>query len=664
MKGDIMSIADPARNGKSYERALRNAHALTRMGVPVFAGRLDSDGNPDSGDKRWRGWQNKQPSHRAVDAWRPGEALCAVTGVVFDVLDWDPRNDPDERSWNRLVEALGDKAPFKFWEVRTPRGGSHIWVGRMDIGKHTGFLPGLDLQGGLPDGSGRGFVFLPPTERNGGVYRPTSLLKPYGDNHSVGGLRDFVLSCLDSSDLVGGSGANGTRRSSLDSLRSAVLSAEAGEQRGALLKLVHEYERLGTPREVIKDALRTLLRDVPVYDPRRPWLPARNPDKWINGLFHRSGRVIPDAEPGELDGLSGPIVLNGDRPISADDVAEEKIEWLNDPFLPFGCIVIMDGDPAQGKSVITTGMVARAASGLPVLPFGHPWDADTPIHCGMIGAEDDLGQAVVPRLLAAGYKQNRHVWFMGLKRDRKNRIEMLTFPNGTERVRSFINANGLRLLIIDPISAFIGEKIQTHNEASVRSALAPLTEIARDTGCCIVLVRHLNKDGSMKALYRGTGSIAFSAIARSGIICGTCPDGQFGLAQVKASYSELFPGVVRYSLAKTERAVTVEWGEVDAELTADDLVRGKTERKGPDPERQEMVREVLEPMFAEKDTWTEKECTRRINAAGIRASDKTIRKVTVDMGIRRVMKHSNRRGRGNLVGWIWTTRKPRVSDGS
>jgi hypothetical protein len=323
----------------------------------------------------------------------------------------------------------------------------------------------------------------------------------------------------------------------------------------------------------------------------------------------------------------------------------------------------MDGDPAQGKSVITTGMVARAASGMPVLPFGHPWEADTPIHCGMIGAEDDLGQAVKPRLIAAGYRSNRHVWFMGLKRDRKNRIEMLTFPNGTERVRSFINANGLRLLIIDPISAFIGEKIQTHNEASVRSALAPLTEIARDTGCCIVLVRHLNKDGSMKALYRGTGSIAFSAIARSGIICGTCPDGQFGLAQVKASYSELFAGVVRYSLVKTERAVTVEWGAVDAELTADDLVRGKTERKGPDPEAYNAIREVLDIMFREKETWTQTAAMKRLRAEGIASHERTIGKIRNQMGIDSRM--GSKRGKdGRIATWIWTTRKRLVSERS
>src|SRR5215468_9693430 len=121
-----------------------------------------------------------------------------------------------------------------------------------------------------------------------------------------------------------------------------------------------------------------------------------------------------------MDGIreAEPIRSGGASDISADDVEAEPIEWLNEPFLPFGCLVILDGDPGQGKSVITTGMVARAASGRVVLPFGVGADIG-PIPCGMIGAEDDISHAVVPRLLAAGYVRNRNVWFMGLKKDRK-----------------------------------------------------------------------------------------------------------------------------------------------------------------------------------------------------------------------------------------------------
>lgn len=344
---------------------------------------------------------------------------------------------------------------------------------------------------------------------------------------------------------------------------------------------------------------------------------------------------------------------------SADSMTEKEVDWLNKPFFPFGSLVIIDGDPGQGKSVITTGMVARSASGKPALPFGYT-TIHKPIHCGMIGAEDDIEQAVLGRLRVAGYVNNKHVWFMRLGKDEKGHIEQLTFPSGTDRVRKFITRRRLRLLIIDPISSFVGESIHTHNEASVRSALAPLAEIARATGCCIVLVRHLNKDGSMKALYRGTGSIAFSAIARSGIITGECEDGSFGLAQVKCSYAERFWGVVRYTVEQSDSdpgVAVVEWGERDYALTADDIAKGPGARKGPEPEVQEAIRKVLEPMFEERDTWPERICHKALEDAGVKANHKTITKVKNNMNLRSV---PNREKTGWVNGWSWTSQeKPR-----
>jgi AAA domain/Bifunctional DNA primase/polymerase, N-terminal len=365
-----------------------------------------------------------------------------------------------------------------------------------------------------------------------------------------------------------------------------------------------------------------------------------------------------------LDKVAGEGTTAGTvESLSIDDVVMEKIEWLNEPFLPFGCIVIIDGDPGQGKSIMTNGMIARAAVGLPALPFGHPWKPE-PIHCGLIGAEDDIAQAVKGRLLAAGYTGNRHIWTMKLGRDENGELELLTFPEGTSKVHKFIADNGLRLLVVDPISAFIGEKIQTHSEASVRRALAPLVEIAKETGCCIVLVRHLNKDGSMKALYRGTGSIAFSAIARSGLITGVCPDdGSFGIAHVKCSYAERFEGVVRYSIGNADvdgtSFGTIEWGDIDTSLTADEIAKGPSKKPGPLSSLQDDIVDILQPMFDEKDTWPGAECMEKLRAAGIQASKPTIRKARERIGINAdiVLDPETKR----VIRWDWTTKKVSVS---
>ena len=81
------------------------------------------------------------------------------------MLDIDPRNGGAE-SLRLLAAELGENAPEIYWRVATPSGGKHFYIASLDIGKHIGFMPGLDLLG-------RGaFAFLPPTVRKGGTYTP------------------------------------------------------------------------------------------------------------------------------------------------------------------------------------------------------------------------------------------------------------------------------------------------------------------------------------------------------------------------------------------------------------------------------------------------------------------------------------------------------------
>ena len=159
-----MSInANSAARKAEIEQVPSDARKLADLGVPFFLARLDRQGNPIPP----RGWQNTEPgdpSHTAIDAWKPGLALCAVTGVVFDVLDIDPRNGGRE-SFEKLDGLLGDAGPVVYGRVATPSGGHHLWIAGLGIRKLTGLLPGIDLQCGDTDGEGRGFVFMPPTVR-------------------------------------------------------------------------------------------------------------------------------------------------------------------------------------------------------------------------------------------------------------------------------------------------------------------------------------------------------------------------------------------------------------------------------------------------------------------------------------------------------------------
>ncbi|MBA7641496.1 hypothetical protein ES703_49180 [subsurface metagenome] len=75
--------------------------------------------------------------------------------------------------------------------------------------------------------------------------------------------------------------------------------------------------------------------------------------------------------------------------------------------------------------------------------------------------------------------------------------------------------DNVKLIIIDPLSAYYGTKIDTHRNAAIRSVLAPLAEIAERHNVCVIGISHLRKSTSEAAIYRVTGSIGQTAAARA-----------------------------------------------------------------------------------------------------------------------------------------------------
>jgi hypothetical protein len=127
------------------------------LGVPIFSAPPISTGFalPDS-------WQTYRPNHIQVDRWRPGWCLAMVCGVIFDVLDVDPRNGGVD-GWAELVRERA--VPLAYGMAYTPSGGSHHLIARTHLAKTSKAARGVDLQAGDDRGEGRGFVFIAPTVR-------------------------------------------------------------------------------------------------------------------------------------------------------------------------------------------------------------------------------------------------------------------------------------------------------------------------------------------------------------------------------------------------------------------------------------------------------------------------------------------------------------------
>jgi RecA-family ATPase len=165
----------------------------------------------------------------------------------------------------------------------------------------------------------------------------------------------------------------------------------------------------------------------------------------------------------------------------------------------------------------------------------------------ILSAEDDPEDTIKPRLELAGADMSK-IHFVEEVINKKGDRLPIEIPRDLKLLEASIKKVGAKLLIIDPIMAFL-TNTDANSDQSVRQALKQLSDVAKRTGCAIVCQRHLNKGSSPKAMYRGGGSIAFTAHARSALLVAEDPDDKHKrlLAVVKANRSKKAP-TLRYVL--------------------------------------------------------------------------------------------------------------------
>jgi AAA domain/Bifunctional DNA primase/polymerase, N-terminal len=638
------------------------------MGVPVFTARLNSDGDPYPP----KGWEKTAPSHDLVDKWKPGMALCAVTGVVFDVIDIDPRNGGD-LSFKRLAADLGEDGPEEWWRVRTASGGKHLWITALGIGSHPGFLPGIDLKGGLEDGSSRGFVFLPPT------VRPSKGTENYGERmpyrqmsdllSASGGPCEVLAAYVEAAAATKGRGPGKRGRADASSLRAACISAEEGGQRAALLSYAAELQKRGMSREETLALLRAVVIEMPAFDPRRPWIArGSDPDRHLKGLLYAEGQIIGDAAPGELDGLAPMVAREKVELRTLGSVEHRQTTWQWYRYLAMGDMTILDADPGTAKSLISLDLAARYTRGRPmpgepeaIVPPGNvlllaPEDRAEVIRMRMDAAGADLSRVFLPPLTTVGRGKNRKATYKG---------ELVTFPDGMYRFREWILGGEIGFVVIDPIAAFLSESVNSHNDASVRRALEPLGTVLGEAHCSALLIRHLNKDTSKDVRFRGSGSVAFGAVSRIQLFAAPLPSdvgvaATHGIVTVKNNHLAKRPddcltyAIIDSPIAADDQGSWVpmlEWHgtvEVSPQYLASG---GRSEaRRGPEPVRQKEIESVLEELFAVREEVPVKDILAALEMTRDElASSSSVKKVKHKLQIR-----SCKTPEGP---WVWTVAK-------
>jgi putative DNA primase/helicase len=229
------------------------------------------------------------------------------------------------------------------------------------------------------------------------------------------------------------------------------------------------------------------------------------------------------------------------QPIS--EIESRPVNWLWPGRLALGKLSILDGDPGLGKSLLSLDLAARLTTGRP-FPDGSPGPGVSNVV--VLNAEDAYHDTVRPRLQAMGADLDR---VLVLCQKDIDLGRLLRLPAETDELDAALTRADARLVILDPILAFLDRSINVNSDQSVRRALLPLTLLAERHRCVMQMVRHLNKLLGAKALYRWGGSIGFLAACRSGWLVAPDPDDpdRRVFAQLKNNLAEPQPSLA-YSI--------------------------------------------------------------------------------------------------------------------
>ena len=215
--------------------------------------------------------------------------------------------------------------------------------------------------------------------------------------------------------------------------------------------------------------------------------------------------------------MSQHLVADDLQILPISELSPRPISWLVPGRFAFGQVAIIDGDPDLGKSLLMLDLAAR-------LSTGRSWpDGTAPVEpAGTIylSAEDGEEDTIHPRLQALGADLGRIFVVWGKNASLQGTVRL---PSQIDFLDRALTRTGARLLVIDPVVAFLDRGILSASDEGIRRALAPLARLAQKHQCVIILIRHLNKKVGSRSMYRGGGSIGLVAQCRSAWLVGLEP---------------------------------------------------------------------------------------------------------------------------------------------
>ena len=259
--------------------------------------------------------------------------------------------------------------------------------------------------------------------------------------------------------------------------------------------------------------------------------------------------------------------------INMSDVESKEISWLWYPFIPYGKLTIIQGDPGDGKTTMVLNLAAKLSKGE---ALDENMKVTEPLHIIYQTAEDGLADTVKPRLEKAQADCN-NIFVID---ETDVSLSMLD-----ERIEQAILKEKAKLMILDPIQAYLGAKMDMNRANEARDMTKHLGQVAERTGCAIVLIGHMNKNAGGKVAYRGMGSIDFFAVARSVLLVGRVKGQENRRAMIQIKNNLAKRGHAK-SFVLTDGVFT--W-KGDYDITEDELAGGFA----PKTSKQEEAKDLL-----------------------------------------------------------------------
>ena len=264
--------------------------------------------------------------------------------------------------------------------------------------------------------------------------------------------------------------------------------------------------------------------------------------------------------------------------IKMSEIQSQEVAWLWFPFIPYGKLTIVQGDPGDGKTTLVLNIAAKLSKGE---GLDSKMKLTEPLNVIYQSAEDGLADTVKPRLEAAGANcENISAIDESIKS-----LSMID-----ERLEEAVIRTKAKLLILDPIQAYLGGGMDMNRANEARDMTKKLATLAEKYQCAIVFVRHMNKAAGNKAAYRGMGSIDFFAVARSVLLVGRVE----GEANIRAVVQ------IKNNLAAFGHPKAFELSEDgfhwlgDYEITVDEVLGGIAPKANKLEQAKRLLREVAE----------------------------------------------------------------------